>query len=55
MMPAKIATPGPVKIMVFWIKAYDVIISVDDVTYKILSRDIADVYIADIVHVTKVW
>ena len=55
MMSAKTATPGLFKITVFWIKAYDVIIPVDDVTYKILSRDIADVYIADIVHVTKVW
>ena len=33
------ATPGLFKIMVFWNKGYDVIITVDDVTNKILSRD----------------
>ena len=39
MMPAKMASPGLLKITVFWNKGYDVIISVDDVTNKILSRD----------------
>ena len=39
MMSAKMATPGLLKIMVFWNKGYDIIISVDDVTNKILSRD----------------
>ena len=39
MMPAKMATPGLLKITIFWKKGYDVIISVDDVTNKILSRD----------------
>ena len=39
MMSAKMATPGLLKIMVFWNKDYDVIISVDEVTNKILSRD----------------
>ena len=39
MMPAKMATPGLAKIAVFWDKGYDVIIPVDDVTNKILSRD----------------
>ena len=39
MMLAKMATPGFLKITVFWNKGYDVIISVDDVTNKILSRD----------------
>ena len=39
MMPAKMATPGLLKIAIFWKKGYDVIISVDDVTNKILSRD----------------
>ena len=39
MMSAKMATPGLLKITVFWNKGYDVIISVDDVTNKILSRD----------------
>ena len=38
MMPAKMATPGLLKIMVFWNNGYDVIIPVDDVTNKILSR-----------------
>ena len=39
MMSAKMATPGLLKITVFWNKGYDFIISVDDVTNKILSRD----------------
>ena len=39
MMSAKMATPGLLKLMVFWNKGYDVIISVNDVTDKILSRD----------------
>ena len=39
MMSAKMATPGFLKITVFWNKGYDVIIPVDDVTSKILSRD----------------
>ena len=38
-MSAKMATPGLLKITVFWNKGYDVIISLDDVTNKILSRD----------------
>ena len=37
MMSAKIATPGLLKVTVFWNKGYDVIISADDVTSKILS------------------
>ena len=47
MMSAKIATPGLLKITVFWNKGYDLIISVDDVTSKILSRD--SNYIVDVV------
>ena len=39
MMSAKMATPGLLKIKVFWNKGYDVIISVHDVTNKILSSD----------------
>ena len=40
MMLAKMATPGLLKITVFWNKDHDVIISVNDVvTNKILSRD----------------
>ena len=38
-MSSKIATPGLRKIKVFWKKGYDVIISVNDVINKILSRD----------------
>ena len=39
MMSAKIATPGLLKVKVFWNNGYDAIISVHDVTNKILSRD----------------
>ena len=39
-MLAKVATPGLIKITVFWNKGYDVIIFVIDVTNKILSRDL---------------
>ena len=38
-MSAKIATPGLLKMKVFWKKGYDVIIYVHDVISKILSRD----------------
>ena len=51
MMSAKMATPGLLKIMVFWYKGYDTIISVDDVTNKILSRD--SNYIVDVFMWTK--
>ena len=47
MMSAKMATPGLLKITVFWNKGYDVIIPFDNVTNKILSRDsnhIVDVF-----------
>ena len=46
MMSAKMVTPGLLKITVFGNKGYDVIISVDDVTNKILSRD--SNYIVDV-------
>ena len=39
MMSAKMATPDLFKTMVSWNKGYDVIIPVDDVTDKILSRN----------------
>ena len=39
MMSIKITTPGILKIKVFWNDSYDVIISIHDVTNKILSRD----------------
>ena len=47
MMPAKMATPSLLKIKVFLDRGYDIIISVHDVTNKILSRD--SNYIADVV------
>ena len=47
MMSAKITTPGLLKIRVFWNNGYDVIISVHDVTNKILSRN--SNYIIDVV------
>ena len=46
MMSAKLATPVLFKITTFWNKGYDVIISVDDVTNKILWRD--SNYIVDV-------
>ena len=39
MMSAKMATPGLLKIKVFWNIGYDVILFVQDFTNKILSRD----------------
>ena len=48
MMSAKMATPGLLKIAVCWNKSYDVTITVNDVTNKILSRDsnyIVDVFV----------
>ena len=45
-MSARLATPGLLKITVVWKKGYDIIVSVDDVTDKILSRD-SD-YIVDV-------
>ena len=42
------STPGLLKKTVFWNKGYDVIIPVNDVNYKIVSRDsnyILDVFI----------
>ena len=47
MMSAKITTPGLLKIRVFCNNGYDVIISVHDVTNKILSRN--SNYIIDVV------
>ena len=51
MMSAKMATPGLRKIKVFWKKYYDVIIFVNDVANKILSRD--SNYIVDVVTLPK--
>ena len=47
MMPAKLATPGLLKIEIFWNKGYDVIILDYHVTNKILSCDSS--YIVDAV------
>ena len=41
------ATLGLLKMKLFWIKSYDAIIPVHDVTNKILSRD--SIYIVDVV------
>ena len=46
-MSAKMASPGLNKIKVFWKKVYDLIISVNDVTNKVLSRE--SKYIVDVV------
>ena len=47
MMPAKLATPGLLKIMVFLNEGYDVISSAHDVINKTLSRELN--YIIDVV------
>ena len=39
MISAKLATLGFLKVKTFWSKRYDVIISVYDVTDRVLSRD----------------
>ena len=39
MMSTKMATPGILKIKFFWDKCHDIIISVHEVTNKILSSD----------------
>ena len=39
MKSAKMATPGLLKITIFWNKGYDAIIPVDDVTNKVSSLD----------------
>ena len=52
MMPVKMVTPGLLKIRLFWNKGHYVIISVHDVTEKVLSRD--SVYIADMAMWPKV-
>ena len=45
-MSAKMATPGLLKVTIFWNKGYDFIIPVDDVTSEMLSRD--SNYIVDV-------
>ena len=39
MISAKMATSGLLKIIVFWNKCYDVIITAHDVTNKVFSRN----------------
>ena len=46
MISAKMDTPGLLKITVFWNKGYDVIIAVNEVNNKVLSRD--SNYIVDV-------
>ena len=46
MMSAKLATLDLLKIKIFWNKGYDVIISVHDVTNKVLSHGSS--YIIDV-------
>ena len=51
MMSAKMATPGLTKLTVFWNKDYDFMISADEVTNNVLSRD--STYIVDVFMWTK--
>ena len=53
LMLAKLAAPGLLKIKIILSKGYDVIISVYDVTNKVLSRD--SNYIVDVVMWEKWW
>ena len=46
MISIKLATLAIIKIKVFWSKGYDVIISVHDITNKILSRELN--YVVDV-------
>ena len=39
MIPAKLVTLGLLKIKVFWNRGYEVIVSIYDVTNKIVSRE----------------
>ena len=51
MMSAEMATPGLRKIKAFWKKAYDIIVFVNGITNKILSRD--SNYVVDVVTWSK--
>ena len=51
MISAKMATPGLTKLTVFWNKDYDFMISADDVTNSVLSRD--SNYVVDVFMWTK--
>ena len=52
MMSAKTATVGLLKVKIFWNKTYDVTVSVQQVTNKILSCD--SNYITDVAMWTKI-
>ena len=52
MMSGKMVTPDFFKLTVFWNKGYGVIIPVDDISNKILSRDL--IYIVDLFIWSKV-
>ena len=47
MMSGKLTTPGLLKIKIFWIKGYDIIILDYDFAKKILSHD--SKYVVDVV------
>ena len=47
MMSEKLATLRLLRIKVFWNKGFEVIISVHDITNKVLSRD--SIYIVDVI------
>ena len=47
MMSEKLATLSLLRIKVFWNKGFEVIISVHDITNKVLSRD--SIYIVDVI------
>ena len=51
MISAKMATPGFLKMKIFWNEVYDVIIYFYDVTNKVLSCDLN--YIVDVVMWSK--
>ena len=54
MMPAKMAILGLLKIKVFWNKGYDAIVSIHDITNKILLCD--SNYIVDmVIDMAKTW
>ena len=55
MMSAKMAAQGFLKITVFWNKGYDIIIPVDEVTSKILSRGLNYVVDKILVTLTFLW
>ena len=51
MMSAKVASARLLKLKIFWNKGYDVIVSVDGVTSRILSSD--SNYMVDVIMLPK--